>query len=195
MRHLYRRYGWSGSLALLALLCTAVLVEAQSSYYGWPAGADPPGRAAGASATLSVALQQEFAAQAPGAQIGYWVILQDQADTRNDIPNTRWADKGWYVYNTLRAKADATQPAVLQQIAGLQQAGAVATFHSYWIVNSLTVVGDFRSAQALSSNPAVAQVIELPVGEAMDTPAPLSAPAQAILRQASLTAAQPHLNP
>src|SRR5215203_5757682 len=58
---------------------------------------------------ISAELQQQFDAQSPGTHLEYWVMLADQADTTNNIPNSRWADKGWYVYNTLVSKAHITQ--------------------------------------------------------------------------------------
>src|SRR5690242_12704992 len=103
MRLSYRR------VLLLTLLVLAIL-----GTLGWgitaaraQRPADPPPKAAPTSgAPLAPTLAQQFAAAGPGAQLPYWVILKDQADTHNSIPNSDWAAKGWYVYNVLRAQAD-----------------------------------------------------------------------------------------
>src|SRR5262245_38551948 len=92
---------------------------------------DPPGPAGQPASKISPSLQQQFAAAAPGAHLKYWVRMADQADTRNNI--TDWAAKGWYVYNLLRAKADATQRPLLDQLSKLQAAGKVSSVESFWI--------------------------------------------------------------
>ena len=104
---------------------------------------------------ISADLLRQFSALAPGGQAKYWVILADQADTRNNIPNTDWAAKGRYVYNTLRAKAAATQKPLLDQLTALQTTGSVSSTGSFWIINLIAVTGDRASAQMLASSPLV----------------------------------------
>src|SRR6476619_3897301 len=80
-----------------------------------PNSAAPQGQSA-VQSKVSAALQQQFSAQASGSKLEYWVILADQADTSNKIPMSQWAAKGWYVYNTLKDKADNTQGPILSQL-------------------------------------------------------------------------------
>src|SRR3981081_1601301 len=48
--------------------------------------------AAKAVAKISPDLLESLAKAGPSGKVHYWVILADQANTSNNIPNSRWAD-------------------------------------------------------------------------------------------------------
>jgi subtilisin family serine protease len=142
----------------------------------------------GTAQKISGGLLAQFGTRTQGDKLQYWIILQDQADTSNKIPNSRWAEKGWYVYNALTAKANATQKPLFAQLATLQQQGQVSTVKSFWIINSIMVIGDLNSAQAMAADPAVRIVREPGQYHLLDSPQgsvpSLSSQAEAILHGA-----------
>ena len=136
-------------------------------------------------ATMTNDLQSQFLNAPTGSKLEYWVILKEQADTRNTIPNTQWADKGWYVYNALKNAAERTQPAVLQTINSLVATDQISSVHSFWIINSFVLTGDYASAQALAAHPAVAKVRAPGKYEIFDAPQEISPAALAAVGRLS----------
>ena len=182
------RYLGVGALALI--LCLGLGAATVRATPPGPASLPPvPLASRAAGGQISPRLLAEFQQAGATAQHAYWVILAEQADTRNDIPLSRWADKGWYVYNALISTALRTQPAVRQQLNTLQTARQVSNVQSFWIINSFVVTGDLASAKALAANPAVANVRELGKYHLFDAPETLSPAAQAVLDQAEQRAA------
>jgi subtilisin family serine protease len=126
---------------------------------------------------------------APNAQIEYWVVLRDQVDTSNDIPVSRWAEKGWYVYNKLTEHAARTQPPVKAQLDALRKAGHVSQMESFWIINCFIITGDLAAAQSLAMLDAVGTIHLPPQATILDAPAALSPAAQDVLAAARPIAA------
>src|SRR5689334_362106 len=94
-------------LSLAGLLVVLATAGGSGVFASNAAGAHAPTAPDGAVGNTPAAdkiapdLLGQFYQAGQGAKLQYWVILADQADTRNTIPNSRWADKGWYVYNLL----------------------------------------------------------------------------------------------
>ena len=63
----------------------------------------------------------------------YWVEFENTADL-SPAYSMNWHDRGWFVYDTLKAQADRTQA---QAIQVLESAGT--TYESFWINNSIFV--------------------------------------------------------
>ena len=138
------------------------MLGAHSAGAGTPTSQAARVSAAQAATKISPDLLDSFVKAGPGGKVHYWVILADQADTSNNIPNSQWADKGWYVYNTLTDKANSTQKPLLAKLNALKQAGNVTGIESFWIVNFIAVTGrpEFR-LKALAAEPAVS-LLQLP---------------------------------
>ena len=146
---------------LLFALAGLAMLGAHSVGAGTPTSQAARVSAAQAATKISPDLLDSFVKAGPGGKVHYWVILADQADTSNNIPNSNWADKGWYVYNTLTDKANTTQKPLLARLNTLKQAGNVTSIESFWIVNFIAVTGDLDSAQAMAAEPAVS-LLQLP---------------------------------
>src|SRR6478736_6487918 len=179
---------WAVGTAVLLMLVLAGANDMANTANAQAPGS-PSASASGAAgqaqaAKIAPALQQRFSQQQQGAHLKYWVILKDQANTANNIPNSKWADKGWYVYNTLVNKAHSTQAPLLAQLGTMQTADKVSRTESFWIINSIAVEGDLASAQAMAASVDVAQVTELPALAMANAPATLSAKGQAVVNQA-----------
>jgi uncharacterized repeat protein (TIGR01451 family) len=87
----------------------------------------------------------------------FLVVLQQQADLHlADALPTKQA-KGEYVYQTLTALADRTQPSV---VAILEDAGA--PYQAYWVANMIWAHGDAQLAQQLAALPEVAALAANP---------------------------------
>src|SRR5688500_5225067 len=165
-------------LLILVVLLLGTMVTGGIAFAGLPAGIEPvgPGGNSPQSAPgqqisenpdskMSAELKARFAAQAKGAKVQYWVILKEQADTSNNIPVSRWADKGWYVYNKLTSTANSTQRSLLATLNRMKATGSVTEIESFWIINSIMVTGDIGSAQTMAADPLVSQVREPAVGQ------------------------------
>jgi subtilisin family serine protease len=96
-------------------------------------------------------------AQANGSPIGFMVYLKAQANTSNHI--TDWNAKGEYVLNQLERVANATQPALMQAVSGLQASNHLSGKVSHFtIINAIFVHGDIAAATSLASRDDVAFV-------------------------------------
>jgi hypothetical protein len=96
------------------------------------------------------------------------VYFKEQADVSFAEEIADWEARGWAVYDTLKGVADRTQRDVVAEMADRKSAGAVAEYHSYWIVNLVTVRADAETLRWLAGRPEVAHVyaelkIEKPV--------------------------------
>jgi len=146
---------------LLFALAGLAMLGAHSAGAGTPNSQAARVSAAQAATKISPDLLDSFVKAGPGGKVHYWVILAAQADTSNNIPNSKWADKGWYVYNTLTDKANTTQKPLLAKLNTLKQAGNVTGIESFWIVNFIAVTGDLDSARAMAAESAVG-TLQLP---------------------------------
>ncbi|MEO5953490.1 MAG: S8 family serine peptidase, partial [Chloroflexia bacterium] len=115
--------------------------------------------------TVTSDLAAKFAAAGPDAKLQYWVVMADQADTSNNIPNSQWAEKGWYVYNVLIKKAAETQKPVITRLQELVKSGDVTSMQSFWIINLVAVTGNLKSANVVSTQAGVATVKVPPTGQ------------------------------
>lgn len=90
------------------------------------------------------------------------VSLRDQAELSTAAlerqPNR--AARQAAVINTLRNKAAATQPAVIQRLRQLQASGGVKNFQPLWMINALAVTGSEEAIAELSRLPEVERVTE-----------------------------------
>lgn len=115
--------------------------------------------AAAADTKITSALVQAFS-ESPLANTRYIAVLAEQADPANSI--TDWDAKGRYVLDTLRSKANATQPNVASLLATQRSLGNVERFKSYYIINAFAVWGNLASAEALATLPEVATIDVFP---------------------------------
>jgi subtilisin family serine protease len=94
-------------------------------------------------------------ASARNAPVGFMVYLKAQADTSNHI--TDWNAKGEYVLNQLQRVANATQPALMKAVAGLQASNNLTgKVSQFTILNAVFVHGNSAAATALASRDDVA---------------------------------------
>ena len=87
----------------------------------------------------------------PLGQAAVLVFMDSQADLTAAYGLTNWAERGQYVYSTLRAYAETSQRAVR---AALQARGLAYT--PLWIVNALAVRGNAADVTALAAQAHVA---------------------------------------
>lgn len=76
-------------------------------------------------------------------EANYWINFKAAPDL-SAAQTMNWEDRGWFVYETLKAHAETTQQAA---ITTLQNAGV--KFQSYWVNNAILV--DSSNAQTLSA--------------------------------------------
>ena len=63
----------------------------------------------------------------------YWVDFSSEADL-SDSAKMSWSDRGWYVYETLKASAEKSQASVSAYLAN-----AGVSYESFWIKNTMLV--------------------------------------------------------
>jgi subtilisin family serine protease len=69
----------------------------------------------------------------------YWVQFKNDVDL-SPAYSMNWSDRGWFVYKTLLAQADATQAPVQKYLLGSK-----VDYKSYWINNSILVTSSTNS--------------------------------------------------
>jgi subtilisin family serine protease len=84
----------------------------------------------------------------------YWVILREKADLRPAFAMKNWEARGRFVYERLRATANASQAGIRTL---LQSRGV--SHRPFWIVNAIRVTSDKATLQDLVARPEVAQVV------------------------------------
>ena len=95
---------------------------------------------------------------ANGQEAEFFVVLADQADLRGAAALRTKAEKGRFVYDTLRNKSQITQGAILQW---LRERGI--EHRSFFSVNAILVKGSREVADALAARPDVARVEGNPI--------------------------------
>jgi hypothetical protein len=90
---------------------------------------------------------------ANGHQAEFFVVLADQADLSPAANLPSRMEKGRFVYEALRAKAQSTQRSILQWLRDRN-----IEHQSFYIVNAILVKGTREVAQALASRADVARV-------------------------------------
>jgi serine protease AprX len=112
-----------------------------------------------------------IAATANGGRVSFLLVLREQADLSAAAQLATKSEKGEFVFNTLRATAGRTQPAVR---VALDRLGIA--YQAYYIVNSFAVEGGSRELIGqLASRTDVAR-IESDSGVRMPLPVPQLAP-------------------
>ncbi len=87
------------------------------------------------------------------------IVLAEQANLAPAYGMRDWEARGRFVFDTLRATAGRTQPAVLAALNGLQAAGHVEAVRTHYAVNAVVVRGDAAAARTLAARPDVAAVL------------------------------------
>jgi subtilisin family serine protease len=144
---------WLPWLAVAVLLLSATVPVVGASV----AGAEP--------ASLDARLLEQFAS-APGTT-DFLVFLRDQADLSGASALPERAQRGQYVYDTLRAVADQSQARLRAELDALG-----AEYHPFYIVNALRVTGDEALARKLAARPEVARIVADPAFNGLDDPPP-----------------------
>jgi serine protease AprX len=117
-----------------------------------------------------------------GQQAEFFVVLADRADLSAAANFTTKADKGRFVYQTLREKAQRTQGPILEWLRERN-----IEHQSFYIVNAILVKGTRTIAAALAARPDVARIEgnpriqnDLPQPETVDQASPQSGRPEAI---------------
>lgn len=113
----------------------------------------------------------EAQAADPAGEAEMIVVLNSQADLAAAYAISDWAERGQYVYTTLRAHAEATQGSLR---AALDARGL--SYTPFWVVNALAVRGTAADVAAIAAQSSVAELRAGLVAELEGPPA--SAPAQ-----------------
>src|SRR6266700_4202766 len=163
---------------LRRIFCSLFFVAAAAAAIGAVASSRTSGQ--GGSPNQSVAAQKiapwVLEHTANGQQAEFFVVLADQADLSPAAALPTKAQKGRFVNDALRNKAQTTQAPILQWLAerGVEH-------QSFYIVNGILVKGSREIAEALASRPDVARVegnpvIQNPLPEAVEGPVQPEAP-------------------
>ncbi len=129
-----------------------------------PLGAPSAGRTSGTVGSLAAFSDKidpavlAAAAKSPDGQAYALVFFKEQADLSFARHMNDWNARGWAVYRALKGVADRTQKDVLAGLAARKTDGAVADYHSYWIVNLVTVRADADTLRWLAARPEVARI-------------------------------------
>src|SRR6266540_2818909 len=157
---------------LRRIFCSLFFVAAAAATIGAVASSRTTGQ--GGSPNQSVAGQKiapwvtEHTAN--GQQAEFFVVLADQADLSPAAALPTKAEKGRFVLDALRNKAQTTQGPILQWLRERS-----VEYQSFYIVNGILVKGSREIAEALASRPDVARVegnpvIHNPLPEAVEEP-------------------------
>jgi hypothetical protein len=90
-----------------------------------------------------------------GPHATFWAVMTNQADLDGAAAFGDWNDRGQWVYDRLRAVAEAGQADVLDV---LDRHGA--PHRSFWIVSAIRVTGDRNLVEELSRHPRVARIAD-----------------------------------
>src|SRR5438270_377311 len=134
-------------LGLALAICVALLGGSGRASAGVPAAQAVPG------SPLGKVEQRVLDDTANGRSTQFMVLLAQQADLSAAYGMRDQDARGWYVYNTLRDYANATQAPLR---AMLNKAGA--SYQSYWVTNALLVTGDRSLVESIASRPEVGRI-------------------------------------
>jgi len=140
---------WIAWLAIVVLLLVATVPAALSA---------EPGE-------LDPRLLEEFAAAPGGAD--FMVFLKAQADLNAAASIEGRVERGQYVYDNLRAVANASQARLRADLDALG-----VPYHPFFIVNAIRVTGDEALARKLAARPEVERVVADPAFDGIDDPPP-----------------------
>jgi subtilisin family serine protease len=97
---------------------------------------------------------------APGQRVEFFAYLTRQADLSGAAALASKEEKGRYVYEQLKAVAEATQPPLRRLLDLLR-----VEHQSYWVTNAIWVKGDLAVIEALAARPEVAHIYPSGVGK------------------------------
>ena len=93
---------------------------------------------------------------APEGHADFLVYLTAQADLEQAYEIEDWAERGQFVFDTLRETARTSQSGLLQSLSAQRAAGGVVQYESYFIINAIGVRGGLAALDALAERPEVA---------------------------------------
>ncbi|MCL4834087.1 MAG: S8 family serine peptidase [Caldilineaceae bacterium] len=141
------------SLFVCLSLLLALILLSQGSI------AAPPTPAGGDKIEAAV-----LAALTASDQTTFWLLLPAPQKLAQAAAIRDWNERGWAVYQQLRANADASQA----EIVALLQARGVA-YQPFWLVNAIQVTGDRALLNELAARPEVQRVV---AGRVYEIPRP-----------------------
>ena len=159
-----RRYKLFSYVALMIMVSLSLFSVAQAST---PSAAPsvavvqasaPVVRSSRAEATRKIDADLLAQMSRDDARVSAIIALSEQANVNNEISPSRWAEKGWYVYNQLTATATRTQANLLNEIGKLEASGQVTKKRSFWISNSVVVEGSAAAIWQLAERSDVARL-------------------------------------
>jgi serine protease AprX len=136
------------SCSIFFLAAAVIAIGALASSRGI-SQSSPPGQAAIANKIAPWVMEHTT----NGQQAEFMVVLTDQADLSGAAALATKAEKGRYVYDTLRNKSQTTQGPILQW---LRERGI--EHRSFYSVNAILVKGSREVAETLANRPDVARV-------------------------------------
>jgi len=116
---------------LRGLLLAAVLISLLFSSPGFGTNNSSPQPRLDPAAKIEQRLQQDLAG---GKSASFIIVLDAQADLSPAYAMTNQDARGWYVYNTLKAEAARSQPALTSLLASEGVA-----YQSFWAANAIVV--------------------------------------------------------
>src|SRR6266481_9087853 len=163
---------------LRRIFCSLLFLAAFVAFVGTIAVSRQPAVAAGAGGSQASQLGKiapwvmEHTANDQHAE--FFVVLADQADLSGAASLPTKAEKGRFVYETLRSKARSTQEPILQWLRDRGFEG-----RSFYIVNAILVKGNRQVAEALAARADVARVEGNPlIHNSLPQPGAIEGPAQ-----------------
>ena len=145
------------------IFCSLFLVAAAAAAIGAVASSRAVGNQQGAAVSSPPYAANKIAPwvtehTANGQQAEFFVVLADQADLTPAATLPTKTEKGRFVYQTLREKAQSTQGPILQWLRERNIEN-----QSFYIVNAILVKGDRQLAETLAARPDVARVTGNPL--------------------------------
>ena len=140
------------------VFCSLFLVAAAAAAIGAIASSRAVGNQQGAAVSSPPYAANKIAPwviehTANAQQAEFFVVLADQADLTPAATLPTKTEKGRFVYQTLREKAQSTQGPILQWLRERNIEN-----QSFYIVNAILVKGDRQLAETLAARPDVARV-------------------------------------
>ena len=84
----------------------------------------------------------------------FWILFKQKANLSKAYSIRNWTDRGWYVVNSLKATANASQRSVRSLLASRG-----ASYQSFWIQNGIKVTGGSASlVNAVVGRPEVSRI-------------------------------------
>ena len=91
------------------------------------------------------------------AKVNFMVMLQPEADISGARQLTTKNEKAWFVYNKLKETAQNSQAGIINILKSRN-----ATFRSFYIVNSIQVIGDMALLQEIAERDEVSKIMDNP---------------------------------